>query len=201
MPRIDDILDFWFGRPGDAGYGGKREIWFEKNDDFDAEIRDRFMVDYEAAEAGRLDPMQRTARGALALVILLDQFPRNMFRGQSRSFATDARAGEIARHAIEQGYDRGLALGTQQFYYMPFEHGEDPTDQRRSVELFRASAEDERKTENIGYAVQHLEIIERFGRFPHRNAILGRESTDEELNFLTDGGDDVHFGTKTEQQT
>ena len=119
-----------------------------------------------------------------------------MFRGQARSFATDAMAVEIARHAIARGDDRGLDLSTQQFYYMPFEHSENLADQRRSAELFRAGADDERKQEGIGYAVKHLEIIERFGRFPHRNAILGRQSTPEELAFLADGGDDVHFGTQ-----
>ncbi len=124
-----------------------------------------------------------------------------MFRGTPRSFATDPKAVEIARHAVERVYDRGLDLNIQQFYYMPFEHSEEVADQRRAVELFRAADDDERKEENIGYAVEHLEIIERFGRFPHRNAILGRESTPEEIKFLEDGGKDVQFGTQRNQDS
>ncbi len=201
MNEFDGVLDFWFGALGSPEYGSFREMWFEGGPALDAEITARFGALYERAEAGEFDNWRDEAGSCLALILVLDQFPRNMFRGTAKSFATDTEGAVLADHAVDRGYDKGLAHLMQQFYYMPFEHSEDPTDQRRSVELFRASAEDERKPENIGYAVKHLEIIERFGRFPHRNAILGRESTDEELKFLTDGGDDVHFGTKTEQQT
>ncbi len=185
MPRVDDILDFWFGRPGDAGYGGKREIWFEKNDDFDAEIRDRFMADHEAAEAGRLDPMQRTARGALALVIVLDQFPRNMFRGEARAFATDAQAREVAGAAIACGFDLALTPVERRFFYLPFEHGETLADQARCAWYMREHLPpDDERDASIGHARRHRVIIERFGRFPHRNAALGRTSTPEEIAFL-----------------
>ncbi len=185
MPRIDDILDFWFGRPDDAGYGGRREIWFETNDDFDAEIRDRFMADYEAAEAGRLDPMQRTARGALALVILLDQFPRNMFRGDRRAFATDAQACEVAGAAIACGFDKALTPVERRFFYLPFEHGENLADQARCAWCMREHLpSDDERDPSIEYARRHRAVIERFGRFPHRNAALGRTSTPEEIAFL-----------------
>ena len=185
MPRIDDILDFWFGRPGDAGYGGKREIWFEKNDDFDAAIRDRFMADYEAAEAGWLDPMQRTARGALALVIVLDQLPRNMFRGEARAFATDVQAREVAGAAIACGFDKALTPVERRFFYLPFEHGENLADQARCARYMREHLPpDAERDHSIEYARRHRVVIERFGRFPHRNAALGRTSTPEEIAFL-----------------
>lgn len=185
MPRIDDVLDFWFGRPDDAGYGGKREIWFEKNDDFDAEIRDRFMTDWEAAEAGQLDSMQRTARGALALVIVLDQFPRNIFRGEARAFATDAQAREVAGAAIACGFDKALTPVERRFFYLPFEHGENLADQARCARYMREHLPpDAERDHSIEYARRHRVVIERFGRFPHRNAALGRPSTPEEIAFL-----------------
>ena len=185
MPRIDAILDFWFGRPGGEGYGGKREIWFEKNDNFDAEIHEYFMTDYEAAKAGQLDPMQRTARGALALVILLDQFPRNMFRGDARAFATDAQAREVAGAAIACGFDKALTPVERRFFYLPFEHGENLADQARYAWYAREHlpADDDRD-KSLEYGRNHRVIIERFGRFPHRNAALGRTSTPEEIAFL-----------------
>ena len=185
MSRIDVILDFWFGRPDDAGYGGKREIWFEKSDDFDAEIRATFMADYEAAKAGNLDHMQRTARGALALVILLDQFPRNMFRGGPRAFATDAQAREVAGAAIACGFDKALTPVERRFLFLPFEHGENLADQARYAWYVREHlpADDDRE-KSIEYGRLHRVIIERFGRFPHRNAALGRTSTAEEIAFF-----------------
>ncbi len=185
MPRVDDILDFWFGRPDDAGYGAKREFWFEKNDDFDAAIRENFMADYEAAEAGQLDPMQRTARGALALVILLDQFPRNMFRGDPRAFATDAQAREVAGAAIACGFDKALTPVERRFFYLPFEHGENLADQARCARYMREHLPpDAERDQSIEYARRHRVIIERFSRYPHRNAALGRTSTPEEIVFL-----------------
>ncbi len=199
MDEFDRILDYWFGPPDSEEHGTHREMWYGGGPEIDAEIAERFDTLYQRAAAGELDHWRDQARSCLALILLFDQFPRNMFRGEPRSFATDAKAVEFARHAVERGYDRGLDPNTQQFYYLPFEHSEDIADQHRSVGLFRASADDERKEENIGYAVQHLEIIERFGRFPHRNAILGRESTPEEIKFLQDGGKDVQFGTQPNQ--
>lgn len=199
MDEFDRILDYWFGPPDSEIHGTFREMWYRGGPEIDAQIAERFEAFYEHAATGELDGWRKQARSCLALILLLDQFPRNMFRGQPRSFATDAKAVETARHAVERGYDRRLDLDTQQFYYMPFEHSEDMADQRRAVELFRAAIDHERKEENIGFAVKHLEIIERFGRFPHRNAILGRESTAEEIKFLEDGGEDVQFGTQRNQ--
>ncbi len=201
MDDFDRVLDYWFGPPDSQVHGTFREMWYHGGPEIDSEIAERFATLHERAAAGELDYWRGQARSCLALILLFDQFPRNMFRGEPQSFATDANAVEMARHAVERGYDRGLDFSTQQFYYMPFEHSEDIADQRRSVELFRAGADGEHKEENIGYAVKHLEIIERFGRFPHRNGILGRESTPEEIKFLKDGGEDVQFGTQRNQDS
>lgn len=171
----NDVLTFWFG----SGPEEKRDAWFQRDPDFDAEIVVRFTATYEAATAGRLDDMARTPLGCLALVIVLDQFPRNMFREDPRAFATDAKALALARNAIEAGFDAELTEYRRQFLYMPYQHSEDIADQKRSVELF---AQIDKET--LGYAVRHLEVVERFGRFPHRNAILGRDSTVEEIAFL-----------------
>jgi uncharacterized protein (DUF924 family) len=196
MNEAGEVLDYWFGAPGEAEHGAHREMWFRGGPEIDAEIAERFGALYEQAATGAFDHWRDEARACLALILVLDQFPRNMFRGTARAFATDGKAAGLARHAVERGHDRGLGLDSQQFYYLPLQHGEDLADQRRQVELFRAGAENERKEEHVGFAVQHLEIIERFGRFPHRNAILGRESTPDELQFLEDGGEDVLFGTQ-----
>lgn len=200
MGEAADVLDYWFGPPGSDERGAYREMWFHGGPKIDAEIAERFTTLYERAAAGELDHWRDDAEACLALILVLDQFPRNMMRATPEGFATDPKAVEAARHAIERGYDRGLDANFQQFYYMPFEHCEGLSDQRRSVELFQASADNERKEENVRYAVQHLEIIEHFGRFPHRNAILGRDSTPDEIKFLEDGGADVQFGTQRNQQ-
>lgn len=170
-----DVLEFWFGDTPDE----KRAAWFQRDDAFDAAIVDRFSKIYEAAAAGQLDPMAETPLGCLALVIVLDQFPRNMFRNDPRSFATDGKALGIAQDAVKRGFDRELASLQRQFLFMPYQHSEDLAVQRRSVELFKDAGPD-----GLDYAHQHLVIIERFGRFPHRNAVLGRESTAEEEAFL-----------------
>jgi uncharacterized protein (DUF924 family) len=200
LDEFDRVLDYWFGAPGSEEHGTYREIWYHGGPEVDAEITERFASLYDRAAAGELDHWREQARSCLALILLFDQFPRNMFRGTPRSFATDPKAVEIARHAVERGYDRGLDHSTQQFYYMPLEHSEDIADQRRSVELFRAGTDGAHKEENIGFAVQHLEIIEQFGRFPHRNTIVGRDSTPEEIKFLEDGGEKVQFGTQRNQE-
>ncbi len=200
MRTVAEILDFWFGAPDSAEHGSHREMWFEGGPEVDAGVSKRFGALYEQAAVGELDHWRDEARACLALILVLDQFPRNMFRGTAKAFATDGKAAGIARHALMRGHDRGLGLDTQQFYYLPFEHSEDLADQRRSVELFRAGTAGERKEEHVGYAVRHLEIIERFGRFPHRNAILGRDSTAEEIAFLDRGGDDVRFGTQRKSE-
>ena len=199
MDKSDRVLDYWFGAPGTEEHGLHREMWYRGGPEIDAEISEQFLTLYERAATGELSQWRESYRPCLALILLLDQFPRNMFRGKPKSFYTDAEALNTARHAIEQGYDRELNLNFQQFFYLPFEHSEDIADQRRSVELFLAGAEDERKELTIGYAVKHLEIIQQFGRFPHRNLILGRDSTVEEIKFLEDGGEDVQFGTQRNQ--
>lgn len=131
MSRVEEILDFWFG-----GVDGFREAWFRRDDEFDREIHDRFREDYEKAAAGELDDWKSSPRGALALILLLDQFPRILFRDDPRSYTTDEKAREIADHAVSTGLDRGVQPLERTFVYLPFEHSEDVDDQRRSVELF-----------------------------------------------------------------
>ena len=184
--EAQEVLDFWFGREDEPGYGEFREAWFRKDPEFDKLIRDRFEDLYEAAAAGDLDIWREEARSCLALVIILDQFPRNMFRGDPRSYATDRKAQETAEYAVDRALDRELPEFQRMFLYMPFMHSEDLEHQRRSVELFRRLAGNE--TDSSNYAVRHMEIIERFGRFPHRNEVLGRQTTPEEAEFLTQPG-------------
>ena len=184
MSEPAEILDFWFGREGEEGYGEFREAWFTKDPEFDREVRDRFEGAYEEAAAGGLDHWKDEARSCLALIILLDQFPRNMFRGDPKTYAADEKAREAARHAVEHAYDRELPPHGRLFVYLPFEHSEDLEDQRLSVELFRGLAAEMGSEDLLGYAERHLEIVERFGRFPHRNEILGRATTPEEAEFL-----------------
>lgn len=181
----EEILAFWFGREGEEGYGEFREAWFLKDPDFDREIRDRFEGVYEEAASGELEDWKEEARSCLALIVVLDQFPRNMFRGDARMYAADGLALAAAWHAVERAYDRELPAFQRMFMYLPFEHSEDLEDQRRSVVLFEGLAGEEPGAMNLtSYAVQHLRIVERFGRFPHRNGILGRETTLEEAEFL-----------------
>lgn len=194
MHRADEILDYWFAPTDSAEFGTARDIWFRSGPEIDVEIRDRFLGLHEQAAAGAFDRWREDWRGCLALIVLFDQFPRNMFRGQGRSFATDARALSLAGYALDRFYDRGRMDVERQFFYLPFEHSEDIADQHRSVALFGAMADGAKKAERLDYAVRHLEIVERFGRFPHRNEMLGRQSTAEEIRFLTDN-DDVRFGT------
>lgn len=184
MSTPGEILDFWFGREGEEGYGEYREAWFTKDAAFDREVRDRFEGVYEEAAAGTLDHWKDEAQSCLALIVTLDQFPRNMFRGDPKTYATDALAREAARHAVEQAYDRELPPFQRLFVYLPFEHSEDLEDQRFSVELFRGLAAETGSEDLLGYAERHLKIVERFGRFPHRNEILGRATTPEEAEFL-----------------
>lgn len=180
MDLTRQILDFWFGAPDSDAYGKPREVWFKSDETFDAEISERFETALGQAAAGAHDGLAETADGALALTILLDQFPRNIYRGTPRAFAFDPRALAVARQALEAGHDQAVAPFQRTFLYLPFEHSESLADQERSVALFTTLG-----IENgIDYAIRHRDIIVRFGRFPHRNAILGRESTPEELSFL-----------------
>ena len=185
MPtEADEVLAFWFGREDEPGYGEFREAWFRKDPEFDQQVQERFGPLYERAAAGELDGWREEARSCLALVICLDQFPRNMFRGDGRTHATDDKALETARYALERALDRELPPFQRVFVYMPFMHSESVEDQRRSVELFGRLAEKPGAPDLTSYAVGHMEIVERFGRFPHRNVILGREPTPEEAEFL-----------------
>lgn len=191
--RARAVLAFWFAVPGDPEHGRMRRIWFAKDEAFDEEIRQRFLADYEAAAAGGYDGLATTPSGALALAILLDQFPRNLFRGTARAFATDAKARALAERAVEAGFDQRLVPVERLFLYLPFEHSENLADQHRSVALFESlpvtpNFPEATRDDVVDYARRHLAIIERFGRFPHRNAALGRTSTPEELVFLTEPG-------------
>lgn len=182
----DEVLFFWFGAPGERGKRHKR--WFEKSETFDREIRERFLPLYEQAAAGTLSQWKDRAEDCLALILLLDQFPRNMFRGSPRAFAADPLALEAARHAVAQGYNRTLLPVERLFAYLPFEHSEALEDQLRACELIKPLEPFEETADAYRYAVAHRDIIERFGRFPHRNAVLGRASTPQEIEFLAQPG-------------
>ncbi len=182
--EIDEILGFWFGNEGEPGYGEFRGEWFSAEPEFDREIRERFLETYAQARAGRLDRWQEHPRSALALVVVLDQFSRNMFRDSPAMYETDEKALSVARSAVENGLDQELPPFQRWFLYMPLIHSEDIGDQRRAMELFR-SLEDHAPSGG-GPGDWHLKTIERFGRFPHRNEILGRKSTQEEAEFLAE---------------
>ncbi len=185
-PRAEEILEFWFGTQSERG--SARKAWFEKNAAFDESIRARFLGLYEAAAGGRLGAWRESSNECLALIVLLDQFSRNMFRNSARAFAADALALDAARHAVERGFDRGLLPVERQFLYLPFEHSEALEDQLRACELMRSLEEFPQTAEAHLWARKHLEIIRRFGRVPHRNAVLGRASTTEEVEFLKQPG-------------
>jgi len=190
MASVDDILTFWFGPPSEPGHTQPRGHWFARDPAFDAECARRFLDTYEKAAAGELRAWSDEPRSCLALLLLLDQFPRNLFRGSPRAFATDAQAREVARRALARGLDVSLPPVWRWFFYLPFEHSEDLQDQRLAVSLFEAlaSGNDPTAAEPLKYARRHHDIIARFGRFPHRNAVLGRESTPEEAAFLQEPG-------------
>ena len=177
---IERVLSFWFGADWATGTPARRPEWFQPDPAFDAGIGRAFAGDVERAAAGDFDSLMESAHGGVALAILLDQFPRNLFRGTARAFAADPRARTAARHALERGLDLALPQVMRLFLYLPFEHSEDLADQQRSVVLFEALGD----AEWLDYAVRHRDIVARFGRFPHRNAALGRTSTAEELAFL-----------------
>ncbi len=170
------VLAFW------RKAGPKK--WFTKSASFDRTIRARFLPTYKAAAAGALSHWERTPDRTLALAIVLDQFPRNMFRRSARAFAADPMARQIASRAIAKGFDRRVPPGERQFLYLPFEHSESLADQERCVALFRATGD----AESLKWAVLHADIIRKFGRFPHRNAALGRTTTAKEQAFLDSGG-------------
>ncbi len=174
-PRAHDILAFWFSDKVVA-----EGLWFKGTPDFDREIADRFAADTVKAAEGVYDDWLTDAQSALALVIALDQFPRNLYRGSARAFASDAKAQDAAATAVERGFDRQVPRDRRLFFYMPFQHAEDMALQARSVALIKAL----NMPEIDYYADRHAELIRAFGRFPHRNALLGRESTPAEREYL-----------------
>ncbi len=188
MSQFKEILEFWFGKPDGEDYGKPRKAWFVKNAKFDEEVRSRFLQDYQQAAAGQLDHWQKSPYSCLALIILLDQFPRNMFRDRPQAFATDAQALKFAQYAVAQGFDEELLPVQRWFVYLPFEHSENLEHQHYCIELFSTLKDDPGSADTIDYAYRHLKVIERFGRFPHRNRILGRASTPEEAEFLKQRG-------------
>lgn len=170
------VVDFW----REAG----PQKWFKKDEAFDAQFKSRFEAAHEAAARGALDDWAADAQGALALLVLLDQYPRNAFRNSARTYATDAKAISIARSAMDAGLDKKIDdPALRAFFYLPFMHSESLADQERSVVLCEHAAPD-----NLRYAKHHRDIVARFGRFPHRNALLGRKTTPEEQQFLDEGG-------------
>jgi uncharacterized protein (DUF924 family) len=185
--RAKALLDFWFGPEGDPNREQHREIWFKATEDFDAVLRREFLADYEAGAAGALQSWETSAEGALALVLLLDQVPRNIFRGTPRAYATDPAARAAADRALKGGFDQRVPPAWRIFFYMPFHHSEDIADQRRSAALINGLPRNpDRRGSLRRYGRPYLDVIERFGRFPHRNEILGRESTPAEIAFLAD---------------
>ncbi len=179
------VLDFWFLPPGQAGHGGYRPQWFRKDDAFDAAIRDRFGADVEAVLTGKSG--SGSDEDVLANILLLDQFTRNIFRNTPRAFAGDSQALALATELVAAGRDKNLAPWQRCFAYLPFEHSESLLEQERSVALFaglRREMQDAAFDNTYDYALRHREVIARFGRFPHRNAILGRKSTEDEVDFL-----------------
>ena len=183
--RAQAMLDAWFGPPGDPAREQHREIWFKSTAEFDAALRDAFLADLEAGTAGKLRLWEALPEGALALVLLLDQIPRNIFRGTPRAYATDAAARAVADRALERGFDQLVPSVWRRFFYFPFHHSEDIGDQRRSVALFDALPRNPDRRDSLRrYGRPYVEVIEQFGRFPHRNKILGRESTPAEIAFL-----------------
>jgi uncharacterized protein (DUF924 family) len=185
--RAKALLDVWFGPPGDPGRERPRTIWFKSTPDFDGALQEAFLDDYEAAAAGALSSWEATPEGALALVLLLDQIPRNIFRASPRTYATDAQARAVADRALEKGFDRLVPPVWGKFFFMPFHHSENLEDQRRSLALFEIEQRDPDRAGSLRrYGLPYIDVIERFGRFPHRNAVLGRESTPEEIVFLAE---------------
>jgi uncharacterized protein (DUF924 family) len=183
------VYDFWFGGPERNEFGQSRKAWFVKDPTFDEEIRRCFLVTFDSAERGELQHWRAAPQECLSLIILLDQFPRNMFRDTPRAFATDAKALDAARFAVEQNYDQQVIPLERIFFYLPFEHSESLRDQSRCVELVEALVDaDPKRADFLDYAKRHRDVIAQFGRFPHRNRILGRSDSVTESEFLKQPG-------------
>ena len=187
-PDASAIIDFWFGPPDDPARTEKRQLWWQKDPEFDREIAHRFAGSVAEAANGGFEDWEKTPETALALLILLDQFPRNIHRGSPAAFAGDPRARHLADQFVNKGWDAKLPAAWRQFVYLPFQHSEDLEDQKRCLAL-AATLPDEAEEESfLDFSRRHYEIIARFGRFPHRNDALGRETTEEEAAFLKQPG-------------
>jgi uncharacterized protein (DUF924 family) len=184
MNKVTEILDFWFGKPETSEYGKPRPVWFKSDPHFDDQIQERFGEVYQFAQSGLLEGWKQFPASCLALIITLDQFPRNLYRGTPAAFATDGMALEIAKYAVEIGIDRELWPVQRWFIYLPFEHSENLEDQTESLRLFTTLAADADSQQAISSARTHYELIQTYGRFPHRNPILNRASTPAEIEFL-----------------
>ena len=181
-PSIRDVLDFWFLPLDHAEHGKPRKEWWEAPDGFDTEIRERFSTPFEKAIAGGLDHWRKSPDGALALILLCDQFSRNMHRRSAHAFAGDAKALQTAHIALARAYPAAFNGDMRMFFYMPFQHSEALADQELGCALFAAFDDDEL----MKHATEHRDVVVRFGRFPHRNEVLGRACTSEELEYLKD---------------
>lgn len=191
-PQAHAVLDCWFGAPDAPGFGAEHKRWFSRDEAFDAMLRERFGALIDAANDATdatLDHWQDTAPGALALIVVLDQFSRNCHRGTPRAFAGDQKALRVAQRMIARGADRLLPTAHHRaFAYLPFEHDETLASQHESLRLFKQLEAEPGGESYYRFAVRHAKVIERFGRFPHRNAVLGRSSTTEEIAFLREPG-------------
>ncbi|MGH7038526.1 MAG: DUF924 family protein [Stellaceae bacterium] len=184
--RARALLDFWFAPEGDPAREKRRQLWFKSTPEFDALVRENFLADHELAATGALAAWETEPESALALVLLLDQVPRNIFRGTPRAYATDPQARAVADRAMARGFDQKVPPVWRSFFYLPLHHSENLADQHRALVLFEALPRDLDFPDDLRYTRRYNEIIARFGRFPHRNAILGRTSTKEEIAFLAE---------------
>jgi uncharacterized protein (DUF924 family) len=182
--RAADVLSFWFGTPGEAHFGKARPEWFRRDAAFDSEIGARFGDLHGELAAGGAQSWLADPRTTLAYVIVLDQFSRNLYRDDPRAFASDPLALRAAQHGVDRAFDRELSPIERPFLYMPFMHSERLVDQDRCVQLFETLAREDPSADNLSFALRHREIVARFGRFPHRNRTLGRQSSAEEEAFL-----------------
>jgi len=193
---IDSVIRYWFGESNLSTdiNAEKKRFWWSKNNEVDAEITDRFSELVETVASGELDHWNESESGLLASIICTDQFPRNIYRGQSRSFSYDQIALRFAKQAVAMGFDRKLTLIKRVFIYMPFEHSEEISHQQQAVQLMQSLLDQSAVEEEdmfvgfLNFAKRHHDVIAEFGRFPHRNEILGRESTEEEVEFLQQPG-------------
>ena len=181
-PLSEDILTFWFGTADLTSEIEKRPVWFKSTPEFDGHLIEHYSDICAAAASGALDRLRNTREDCLALILALDQFPRNIYRGTAKAFESDPKARDLARHAMEQGFDRKMARWPRTFLYLPFEHSEIMEDQEKALALYSSFVD----AESLKSAIGHHDAIKRFGRFPHRNAVLGRANTAEEEEYLND---------------